>query len=179
MINTSPSYRKQIVYAGFFTRILAALIDCSCFFFLLTPLTAFTGKLIYRGVIHPTIFLSKIFPELSKKSIPTTQILYEYFIGSGVIYRLILDQFVQFSILGIIVLFFWLKKQASPGKLIMKIKIVDEKTLKPLSSSRLIIRLLSYVVSALPLGLGFIMIGLNRHKKGFHDNIAGSIVIKS
>jgi uncharacterized RDD family membrane protein YckC len=43
---------------------------------------------------------------------------------------------------------------------------------------RLVIRLLCYFVSALPFYLGFLWAAFDRRKQGWHDKIAGTVVIQ-
>jgi uncharacterized RDD family membrane protein YckC len=74
-------------------------------------------------------------------------------------------------------LLFWRYQGATPGKMAIAAKIVDAETGEPPSTARLVVRLLAYVVSALPLFLGFLWIAFDRRKQGWHDKIAGTVVI--
>lgn len=78
----------------------------------------------------------------------------------------------------VLVLVFWVAKSATPGKMMIRAKIVDAKTLaKPRVSQLLVRYLLGYTVSFAVLGLGFIWVGLDGKKQGWHDKIAGTLVI--
>ncbi|MDJ0834117.1 MAG: RDD family protein [Gammaproteobacteria bacterium] len=72
---------------------------------------------------------------------------------------------------------FWLLFMATPGKLLMDCQIVDAKSHGRARSSQLIIRYLAYILSALPLGLGFLWILFDRRKQGWHDKLAGTVVM--
>ena len=61
----------------------------------------------------------------------------------------------------------------------LKLKIVDAKTGKKLSTGQAIGRYFAYLVSMIPLGLGFIWIGIDSRKQGWHDKLAGTVVIKT
>jgi len=74
-------------------------------------------------------------------------------------------------------LLFWRYEGATPGKIAIAAKIVDAETGKPPSTARLVVRLLAYIVSALPLYLGFLWVAFDRRKQGWHDKIAGTVVI--
>ncbi len=74
---------------------------------------------------------------------------------------------------------FWRSKQATPGKMALSLKIVDARTGKSLSLGQSIARYLGYFVSTLPLGLGFIWIGFDARKQGWHDKIGGAVVIRT
>jgi uncharacterized RDD family membrane protein YckC len=81
-------------------------------------------------------------------------------------------------IVGIAVVAFWRYCGATPGKLAVGIRIVDADTGNPPSTGRLVVRLLCYLLSALPLYLGFFWIAVDRRKQGWHDKIAGTVVVQ-
>ena len=81
-------------------------------------------------------------------------------------------------VVGVAILIFWRRYGATPGKLAVALKIVDAETGKPPGTTRLMVRLLCYFVSALPLYLGFLWIAVDRRKQGWHDKIAGTVVIQ-
>lgn len=84
---------------------------------------------------------------------------------------------LQSVIIAAIVIIFWVCKSATPGKMFFKMKIVDAKTGEKPSKGQFIARYLGYILSTLPLGLGFIWIYYDNKKQGFHDKIAGTVVI--
>jgi uncharacterized RDD family membrane protein YckC len=67
---------------------------------------------------------------------------------------------------------------ATPGKLAVGVRIVDARTGGTPPTGRLVLRLLCYVLSAAPLYLGFLWIVFDRRKQGWHDKIAGTLVIQ-
>lgn len=77
------------------------------------------------------------------------------------------------------VILFWLYKSATPGKMITKIKIVDAKTGNKPNKGQCIGRYFAYYVSVIPLLLGIFWVGLDKRKQGWHDKIAGTLVIKT
>ncbi len=79
--------------------------------------------------------------------------------------------------LAIATLLFWRYRGATPGKMAISAKIVDAKTHAAPSTGALVVRFFAYFASALPLMLGFLWIGIDRKKQGFHDKIAGTVVI--
>jgi uncharacterized RDD family membrane protein YckC len=74
---------------------------------------------------------------------------------------------------------FWMKKGATPGKLVLKQKVVDAKTGELPSMKQSIIRYFGYTISLMPLFLGFIWIAFDKKKQGWHDKLAGTVVIRS
>ncbi|ATC94942.1 RDD family protein [Pseudoalteromonas tunicata] len=73
---------------------------------------------------------------------------------------------------------FWVKKAATPGKMVMNTKVVDANTGLNISTSQALLRYISYFISALPLGLGFIWILIDEQNRAWHDLIAGTVVVK-
>jgi uncharacterized RDD family membrane protein YckC len=85
---------------------------------------------------------------------------------------------VTMLVLGAAVIGFWRTCGATPGKLAMNIRIVDARTGELPSTGRLVVRLACYFVSAAVLYLGFFWIAVDRRKQGWHDKIAGTVVIE-
>jgi uncharacterized RDD family membrane protein YckC len=77
------------------------------------------------------------------------------------------------------VIWFWVAKQATPGKMLLSLRVVDAKTGGSLSVGQSIARYLGYFVSSIPLGLGLIWVGIDSKKQGWHDKIAGTVVVRS
>ena len=73
---------------------------------------------------------------------------------------------------------FWAILGGTPGKLLFKTRIVDAKTGNKPSILNLIIRFICYPVSKVLVGLGFIWIGMDSRKQGWHDKVAGTVVVK-
>ena len=89
------------------------------------------------------------------------------------------DAFLNFIFPAIAVVVFWVYKSATPGKMAMKLKIVDATAGGKPSTAQLIGRYLGYYVSIIPLFIGLIWVGIDRRKQGWHDKLAGTVVIKS
>lgn len=73
---------------------------------------------------------------------------------------------------------FWLFKQATPGKMAVGIKVVDAKTGNAMSLGQAIGRYVAYFMSTIPLGLGFIWAAFDPRKQGWHDKLAGTVVVR-
>ncbi|HBB44264.1 MAG: hypothetical protein UW27_C0013G0003 [Parcubacteria group bacterium GW2011_GWA1_44_13] len=80
---------------------------------------------------------------------------------------------------SIAVIIFWLQKQATPGKMAVGVKVVDALTRDTMSAGQAIGRYFAYFVSLVPLGLGFIWIAFDSKKQGWHDKLAGTVVVRS
>ncbi|MCV6622056.1 MAG: RDD family protein [Cellvibrionaceae bacterium] len=84
---------------------------------------------------------------------------------------------VRFVLPMLAVWLFWYYKSATPGKMIFRIKIVDAQTLGRLGIGQTIGRYFAYMVCIIPLFLGFIWVAFDPRKQGFHDKLAGTLVI--
>ncbi|MBD7978262.1 RDD family protein [Serpens gallinarum] len=88
------------------------------------------------------------------------------------------DFLISWVLPAIAVIAFWMLKQATPGKMAISSKIVDATTGNPASTAQLIGRYFAYFVSAIPLCLGIIWVAFDKRKQGWHDKLAGTVVIK-
>ncbi|KXO09165.1 hypothetical protein AKG98_1377 [Moritella sp. JT01] len=73
---------------------------------------------------------------------------------------------------------FWIYKSATPGKMVLKAKVVDAKTGNIPTVQQSVIRYIGYYISLLPIGLGFFWIGWDKKKQAWHDKLAGTVVIR-
>src|SRR6185436_13650343 len=88
------------------------------------------------------------------------------------------DFVVQVVLPAVAVILFWHYKGATPGKMLIAAKVVDAQTGGAPSTRQAILRYVGYFVSIFTLGIGFAWIGIDRRKQGFHDKIAGTLVIQ-
>jgi len=89
------------------------------------------------------------------------------------------DFLINWVLPAIAVIVFWMQKQATPGKMVLSLRIVDAATGKKPSTGQCIGRYFAYFVSAIPLCLGFIWVGFDKRKQGWHDKLAGTVVVRS
>jgi len=89
-----------------------------------------------------------------------------------------MDFFLSWVFPAVAVILFWVAKQATPGKMAVSAKIVDVKTGNAASTGQLIGRYLAYYLFLLPFGLGFIWVAFNERKQGWHDKLAGTVVVR-
>lgn len=75
-------------------------------------------------------------------------------------------------------IWFWVKMQATPGKILFSLKVLDEKTGQPISLKQSVIRYLGYFASTIVLLLGFIWVAFDRKKQGWHDKMASTVVVR-
>jgi uncharacterized RDD family membrane protein YckC len=77
-----------------------------------------------------------------------------------------------------ITVWFWTKYLGTPGKMALRLRVLDAHTGLAISTPKAIGRYFCYYVSALPLLLGFFWIGIDKKKQGFHDKLAGTVVVR-
>jgi len=88
------------------------------------------------------------------------------------------EMLISVVIITIVFALCWWLTGSTPGKWVIRAKVVNATTLKKPSFGRSLVRGLAYYASLLPFCLGFIWIGLDRKKRGFHDLIAGTVVVR-
>jgi uncharacterized RDD family membrane protein YckC len=77
-----------------------------------------------------------------------------------------------------IVVAFWVKRQATPGKMLMGLRIVDASSGGPVPLGRYVVRYLGYILSGLILMLGYLWIIWDPKRQGWHDKLAGTVVVR-
>ena len=80
---------------------------------------------------------------------------------------------------AVAVVLFWIYRQATPGKIAIGARIVDAKTGGRPSTGQLIGRYLAYYVSIFGLMIGFIWVAFDPRKQGWHDKLAGTVVVRA
>ena len=88
------------------------------------------------------------------------------------------DAFLSWGLPLVLTIAFWLYKQATPGKMALGIQVVDARTGRPLSFGQAVGRYAAYFISTIPLGLGFIWVAFDPRKQGWHDRLAGTVVVR-
>jgi uncharacterized RDD family membrane protein YckC len=96
----------------------------------------------------------------------------EYLVSGG-------SDFILTHVLpAIAVIIFWIYKSATPGKMAIGAKIVDARTGLPPSKGQLVGRYFAYYISMIPFFLGFLWIAWDPRKQGWHDKLAGTVVVR-
>lgn len=133
-------------YAGFWIRVLAALIDTLLLLCIILPLTV--ALLGMAELTNPS-------PQPSL---------------TGFVLNWILPMAATIA--------FWMYRSATPGKMILKLRIVDRESLANITPKQAIIRYVGYFIGSLVFCLGIIWVAFSKEKRGWHDYMAGTVVIK-
>jgi uncharacterized RDD family membrane protein YckC len=88
------------------------------------------------------------------------------------------DFILQWLLPPIAIIVFWIARQATPGKMAIRATIVDAQTGGPPTRAQAIGRYLGYYVSLFAFGLGFFWVGWDKRKQGWHDKLAGTVVVR-
>jgi len=147
----------EVEYAGFLRRFAAMLIDSLILVIITTPLAYLFSEGAY-------------YPGLDPQGDMLAQMAFIQFDWS---YLLINDLLPM-----ALIVFCWMRYRATPGKALMDCQVVDASTFENLRIGQAVLRYLGYFLSALPLGLGFLWIIWDRKKRGFHDLLAHTAVIR-
>ena len=88
------------------------------------------------------------------------------------------DVLISYVLPFVAVLLFWRYKSATPGKMAINSIIVDAKTGGKPSTGQLVGRYFAYFLSTIVLMLGFIWVAFDKRKQGWHDKLAGTLVVR-
>lgn len=158
--------QDDVEYVGFWPRVGAALIDTVLLALVTTPLLlAVYGWTYYEPAQDLNIEdPNKILSQLDLETL-------------GLGFKGPADFLIQYVAPAIAVVMFWIYLKATPGKMAIRAEVVDAKTLGPLSVGQSVVRYLGYYVSSFPCGLGLIWVAFDPMKQGWHDKLAGTVVI--
>ena len=140
---------RIVEYVGFWKRVVASLIDT-----VLVTIITFPVIIKLYGMRHIES-------------------------GDFSLVRGPVDFLVSYVLPAILIIGFWHFKLATPGKMVISAIIVDARNYGKPSSSQLILRYAGYFLSTIFLFIGFIWIGIDKRKQGWHDKIAGTVVIST
>lgn len=145
---TQHTETAGLVYAGFWIRVWASIIDSVLVMFIVAPLLSM-------------VYGARVFAADGPLIMGPAHVLISYVLP------------------GVAVLAFWIYRQATPGKMAIGARIVDARTGAHPGSGQFIVRYLGYFLSSIPLGMGLIWVGVDRRKQGWHDKLAGTVVIRA
>lgn len=157
---------SEVTYAGFWIRFFASLFDT---FFLALPIAIFIYFLSDGNWFDFTLYQQNILYALSGNAQKALAAQPEVSLKWELIFEL--------SVLVATVLFWRKNRGSTPGKKLLKIKVVDANTLLDITTKQAITRSLGYIVSLFVFMIGFMMVAFRRDKRGLHDLLANTIVI--
>jgi len=88
------------------------------------------------------------------------------------------DILVSYVFPAVAVILFWIYKSATPGKMILRLKVVSLGETPHLSVGQAVIRYIGYYPAMLALMLGLIWVAFDKRKQGWHDKMANTAVVR-
>ena len=132
-------------YAGFWLRVMAALIDSALLIMVTLPLLLW----IYgESYFDPQQLIA----------------------GPA-------DLLISWLFSAVAIVAFWRYRSATPGKMMLKLEIVDANSGSAPTTGQLVGRYLGYYVSTIPFALGLLWVAFDPRKQGWHDKLANTVVI--
>lgn len=145
-----PGAAREVRYAGFWIRAVAFIIDYVCLYIMVTVISMVVNIF--------TVIIASEYPAL-----------------------VLISQFFMLLIIVAVVLgynvFFTRKFDATPGKMLLGLKVLSVGGEK-LSAGRIIGRFFAKRVSGLVFCIGYMMAGWDDQKRGLHDMICETRVVK-
>ncbi|MBP6352184.1 MAG: RDD family protein [Acinetobacter sp.] len=140
---------NKYAYAGFWIRLLASIID----------------SIIMVVVLIPLAMLFGTGSNVSENNLASFQMT----TASEWLWQLLA---------AIFYIFCWVKFAGTPGKRLLRLKVLDEMTGEHITVGPAVIRYIGYIPSTLVFCLGFFWIGFDNKKQGWHDKMARTVVVK-
>jgi uncharacterized RDD family membrane protein YckC len=158
----AASAGRSVRVAGLWRRLIASLVDAV----ILSPLLVLLGWLAFRI----TGYRLALGPELRIESL--LELVLE---GGTMLYSLI---GVGLIVLCLYFFLFMATTGATPGLRLLRLRVISVYGRTP-EWWRALLRCGGWVLGLLLLGLGFVWIGFDREKRGLHDWVAGTYVIRA
>lgn len=169
------NWQESVEYAGFYMRMVAMVIDSVAIMLPLSFLFAGLYALWWGGANFGEEEAALI---MSAQGNPEqAQAVVAQLIGAGHLRRWLLENLIFTLASGGLIIAAWYYLSATPGKMLLGMKLVDADTGHAPSIRQNIIRYLGYFVSMLPCMLGFLFVAWDSRKQGWHDKMANTVVV--
>jgi len=171
-----PGKRVDDHYASFSRRMWAATFDSLLVLVFILPFFEMVFSAVYP---IPDMRSAQLDQQIAQQTdgLAIIAVLMEHFYTTGFFWRWLIDTGLQTLLLAVLTAYCWRRWAATPGKMMLRMKVVDAATEQLLTDRQIILRLIGYVVSTIPLLLGFFWISFNKRRQGWHDKIADTVVI--
>ena len=172
--------KKQVLYPKFIPRVFAMTIDMVILSIVLTPITititqyflifTFQDYFLTNEINTSDIYVTAVAvntPEFINQTTPSQRFNFN-------ITRFIINTSIIGITTGAYFIIFWRKLSATPGKIVMLMKIVNADDYSPPSTLQLIKRFIGYPTAF----IGIWSILFSKRGLAIHDKIANTVVIK-
>jgi uncharacterized RDD family membrane protein YckC len=161
-------------YASFNNRAIASAIDLCLLMLVAAPVSEYLSEHMFDPINADA--LMTIMPAATDVQIAAEEHVLEQIILKN-LPQFIVMNLLQIAFIALYMLPFWFRYSTTPGKMLFRLEIRDATNGERMTRRQSVRRFLGYIVSALPLTLGFIWVLFNRKKQGWHDLIANTVVI--
>ncbi|AXE32566.1 RDD family protein [Chromobacterium phragmitis] len=152
MADSPQIHEEALEYVGFWARVLASLADTVLILIASAPLWWW----------------------LDKPSAATADLSLAGILGAGTFAELL----VNYLLPAVVVILFWVHKSSTPGKMMLGARVVDAESGLPPTPGQATLRYLGYFAAMLPAFVGILWVGLDARKQGWHDKLAGTVVVR-
>ena len=151
-LNGSKGYSdyNDLEYAGFWIRVWASIIDTFLLLIITMPILL---------AIYGIDYLDS-----------------GYWVTGGL--AGLMDFLLSCVLPAFAVILFWMYRQATPGKMAIHAEIVSAQTGERPTTGQCVGRYFSYIPSTLIFGIGIFWVAFDKRKQGWHDKLAGTVVVK-
>ena len=160
----------ELRYAGFTRRLFAFSVDWIIILILLTIINNLLPSRFWDNLVfdlHKDFLYSLRLDGMANKSISIIGMLlflwywFLFYFLVATIYNILMEAS---------------SRQATLGKILLKIKVTDPSGEKP-SLMKIVLRNIFKFLSFIPIGLGFFMVSFNQTRQSLHDKLAKTVVI--
>lgn len=172
--------KKQILYPKFIPRLFATTIDLVILSIALTPIMNFISRYVFIYLFYQFFEQQSInmkdYGALAESLKSPEFISYASSSGEKFLSYMAILFIINAALMGAYFVLFWYKFGATPGKMVMRMKIVDaDDYSSKISISRLCKRFCGYLTSFVGI-FGMIM---RKNGQATHDKFANTVVVKN
>lgn len=169
--------QKQVIYSKFIHRLFAMTIDMVVVIVILFPIVTFLSRRVFLYIFQDFFLSNNIdISDLEAVNLAVQTTKFMGYVTPSRFFTFSVFMFaVQVILIGIYLVALWYKFGTTPGKLAMRLKIVDaDDYSKRPSLYNLIKRFCTYSISF----LGIWWIVFDKRGRALHDKIANTVVVK-
>lgn len=167
-------FPDDVEYAGFYARFAASVVDSVA---LLLPISLILEAMFSSS----TLQADREYMHSALRSAPSQQEALEIFqqqlMREGFLSQWFFTNTIPTLLIAGVTIALWYFFSGTPGKLLLGMKIVDAQTGQPPTMKQDIKRYLGYFLSMIGGMLGFISVVWDKRKQGWHDKLAGTVVV--
>lgn len=153
-------------YAGFWIRFVAFVVDSILIILIIGPIAATLYERPDTSAVIAEVLAAENMVNVLEQVVGLVRPA-----GMG-------EALLNLVLPAIGIILFWIYRSATPGKLATRTRIADAATGGTPSTRQCVVRYLGYFVSTTGLGLGFLWIAFDKRKQGWHDKLAGTVVVR-